>query len=115
MPAELLSAWLLVECEKRNLRFSEASRRAGVAPNTISAILNGQTPGLEVCKALAAFFGESPEYVLYLAGHIPHKPDFEVARLRSFARRIEALPPSAQEVIMTAAFSLLQAYEDLCE
>lgn len=40
-----LAQWLIEECEKRNLSWAEASRNAGVSPNTISQIVNGVKPG----------------------------------------------------------------------
>ena len=42
----------------------------GVDKGTISAIVRGTQPGLEVCKALATFFQQSPEHALRLAGHL---------------------------------------------
>jgi len=69
-----IAAWLLEECENRNLSWSQASRRAGVSRGMISAIVNGQRPGLETCKALAGFFKVPPERVLRLAGHLSNPP-----------------------------------------
>ena len=72
---EELRDWLNVECEKRNLSWREASLRAGVYAGAISAIMNGQRPGLEVSKALAQYFGASTEHVLRMAGHLPSLPE----------------------------------------
>lgn len=72
-PAELVE-WLYEELDRRNLAASKASVRAGLSPSAISDIVNGATPGLKVCKALAAFFGVPALYVLELAGHIEKAP-----------------------------------------
>jgi len=69
-----LRDWINAECEKRFLSWRQASIRAGINPGAISNIMNGERPGLEVCKALAQSFGTSPEYVLQLAGHLPPPP-----------------------------------------
>jgi len=65
-----VAQWLVEECRARNLSWREASLRAGVDKGTISAIVRGTQPGLEVCKALATFFQQSPEHALRLAGHL---------------------------------------------
>ena len=86
---EELRDWLNVECEKRNLSWREASLRAGVYAGAISAIMNGQRPGLEVSKALAEYFGASTEHVLRMAGHLPPLPDNGVdPRLQDTANRL---------------------------
>ena len=69
-----LARWLQEQCEQRNLSWARASRQAGVAPNTISGIMNGQRPGLEVSRALAKYFDVSTEFALRLAGHLPPAP-----------------------------------------
>ena len=66
-----LKDWLIDQCERRNLSWSEASRRAGVAPNSISEIVNGTRPGVKRLTALAEFFGVSPEYLMRMSGHLP--------------------------------------------
>jgi transcriptional regulator with XRE-family HTH domain len=66
-----LARWLTRECEKRNLSWTEASRRAGVAPNTVSQIVNGTPAGIKRLTALADFFSVPLDYVLKLAGHLP--------------------------------------------
>jgi transcriptional regulator with XRE-family HTH domain len=67
-----LVTWLIENCESRNLSWGEASTRAGLNRGAISAIINGQVPGLKVCLALADFFGVTPEFILRLAGHLPN-------------------------------------------
>ena len=65
-----LVAWLIQACETRDLSWAAASRRAGLSQGTISAIVRGTQPGLEICKGLAGFFGVPLEDVLRMAGHM---------------------------------------------
>ena len=100
--------WLNEQLERTNLSQSEASRRAGLGPNAISEIINGRTPGLKVCVALAEFFGHSPEWVLRLAGHLPDRAprDTQRAELRHKVERIAevlaTLPPDLQDRLADA-------------
>jgi len=66
-----LIQWIIQECEQRNWTWNEASIRAGLSRNSISAIIRGTQPGLKTCVALARVFNCPPEYVLQLAGHLP--------------------------------------------
>ena len=66
--------WLIQACETRGLSWAEASRRAGLSQGTISAIVRGTQPGLEICKGLAGFFGVPLEDVLRMAGHMTPVP-----------------------------------------
>ena len=104
-----LRDWLNEQCEKRGLTWREASIRAGVHAGAVSAIMNGQRPGLEVCKGLAQSFGTSPEHVLRLAGHLPPLPTSDNGlppELLSMAREIQDIwrrvheqdPEAAQEL-----------------
>ena len=88
MSAEL-KTWLIEQCDSRNLSWSEASRRAGVAPNTISEIINGTRPGVKRLTALAEYFGVSPEFLMRMSGHLPPLPDNGVdPRLQDTANRL---------------------------
>ena len=69
-----LVAWLTQACEARGLSWAEASRRAGLSQGTISAIVRGTQPGLEICKGLAGFFGVPLEDVLRMAGRMTPVP-----------------------------------------
>ena len=70
-----LADWLIRECEKRNLSWTEASRRAGVAPNTISQIVNGTPAGIKRLRALAEYFSVPVMYFQQLAGLVPISPN----------------------------------------
>lgn len=108
-----LQAWLMMECEQRNLSWSEASRRAGISSNSVSHIMNGQRPGLEVCKALALYFNKAPETVLRMAGHLPPIPlgsidpelRHKAEELQARWRRVREVDPEAAENLMRIAIS----------
>ena len=70
-----LAAWLVAECERRNLSWAEASRRANVSPNTISDAVAGTSIGPKRLLALAEFFETPPESVFRMAGILPPLPD----------------------------------------
>jgi len=54
MGTERLAQWLIAECARRGESYREASRKAGVANNTISEIINtGAQPGVKRLVALA--------------------------------------------------------------
>lgn len=107
MNHERLVGWIVHELEMRNLSQSEASRRAGLGPNAISEIVNGRTPGLRVCKALADFFSVSPEHVLRLAGHLP--PNLSPARQREFERVAELLASTPDGSVRREAMAAIVA------
>lgn len=88
-----LAQWLIEECEKRNLSWAEASRNAGVSPNTISQIVNGVKPGQKRLLALAEYFGASPERVFRMAGLLPDRAttDAQRAELRRKVEHIAEL------------------------
>ena len=98
-----LAQWLIEECEKRNLSWAEASRNAGVSPNTISQIVNGVKPGQKRLSALAEYFGASPERVFRMAGLLPDRAttDAQRAELRRkvehIAELLADLPPDLQD------------------
>ena len=120
MPRQELIDWLNDQLEKTNLSQSEASRRAGLGPNAISEIINGRTPGLKVCVALAELFGFSPEYVLRLAGHLPprypqHRRD---PRLQATAEKLfeiwdflAAVDPDALDRLLTIVVAQAEMVE----
>jgi transcriptional regulator with XRE-family HTH domain len=79
----LLTKWLLEMLRKHNLSAREASIRAGMSHGLVSYYLSGNTPSPDSCRKLAALFGEPPELVLQLAGHINPPPEQDL-----FLRRI---------------------------
>ena len=109
-PPELID-WVNEELNRKGIKGAEASRLAGVNVGAISEIINGQTPGLKICFALADFFGTPREKVLRLAGHLPAQPKaplVEVPYLQEFAQRVFDLPPERQRRVMEAALLLLE-------
>lgn len=98
---EQLQQWLKDKCAERNLSWREASIGAGLNPGAVSAILKGQRPGLDSCKALAKFFHVSPILLLQLAGHIEkptlNHPALHDPRFSYLAEMWQLLPDYAQD------------------
>lgn len=67
-----LARWIRRELQKRGLTQNQAAVYAGVAPATISEILNKEhIPKVETLFRLADYLDTSREQVLRLAGHLP--------------------------------------------
>jgi transcriptional regulator with XRE-family HTH domain len=104
--------WLIQACETRGLSWAEASRRAGLSQGTISAIVRGTQPGLEICKGLAGFFGVPLEDVLRMAGHMtpvpapPWPPE-----LVALVREVEDLPPPVRRAVIRAWRAVLEGIQ----
>jgi len=116
-----LAQWLIEECEKRNLSWAEASRNAGVSPNTISQIVNGVKPGQKRLSALAEYFGASPERVFRMAGLLPDRAttDAQRAELRRkvehIAELLADLPPDLQDRLADAIIVQAEASKAVFE
>jgi len=106
-----LADWLIQQCEQRNLSWAEASRRAGVSPNTISQIVNGVPPGVKRLSALAEFFGVSNGYLFNLAGllsepltpgnnHIPAEEQARIDHIIKVWREVAELDPGSLGVLL---------------
>lgn len=124
-----LAEWLIAKCRERDLSWSEASRRAGVSPNTISQIVSGVSPGRVRLTALADFFGMPVVELFRMAGHIPPqvRPDDIPPEIRAkvdaitriwrellamdpeSARRLSDIALSQAEMVMAAHRSGLRA------
>ncbi len=106
-----VAQWLIEECEARELSWAGASRRAGVDKSTISMIVRGHRPGLEACRALAAFFGVPTEHALRLAGHLSGGDDAPLLSpaVRDMALELERLPPEVQKPLLAVWRSVLDA------
>lgn len=107
--ASPIAAWLVEECEKRNLSWSQASLRAGLSRGTVSAIINGQQPGLEVCKALAQFFNVPIEHLLRLAGHLPTPPSPRDAEEEDIITLWRQLPAWKRKDLLVQARAVIEA------
>lgn len=64
----IFSEWLSKKIEESGLSYSELARRGGTSHARISQVIGGETPGADFCVKIARALGESPEYVLRLAG-----------------------------------------------
>lgn len=114
---EQLIQWLNEQCEEGNMTWREASLKAGLNPGAISAIMNGQRPGLETCKALAKLFDVPVEFVLRIAGHLPPHPDHAdlaptaQAELEEIERIVRGLPEDLQDEFAREILAMAKAME----
>ena len=107
-----LVAWLIQACETRGLSWAEASRRAGLSQGTISAIVRGTQPGLEICKGLAGFFGVPLEDVLRLAGHLtPARAATWPPELVALVQEVDDLPPPLKRAAIKAWRAVLEGIQ----
>lgn len=104
-----LAQWLIDACRERDLSWAEASRRSGLSQGTISAIVRGTQPGLEICKGLAGFFGVPLEDVLQMAGHMTPAPSPAwPPELVALVREVESLPAPLQRAVIKAWRAVLE-------
>jgi len=103
-----VAEWLIAQCQAHQLSWREASLRAGVDKGTISAIVRGHQPGLDVCKALAAFFRVPPEHLLRLAGHLEPVAEDLPPEVSLLLRELEQLPEPMQRIAVEAWRSILE-------
>lgn len=116
-----LATWLITECEKRNLSWAEASRRANISPNTISDAVNGTSIGHKRLLALAEFFGRAPEDVFRMAGLLPPLPSSNnglppeivaaTLEIQEIWRRVYRMDPEAARELMMIAKIQGDAFE----
>ena len=67
-----LTDWLSNQLEARGWGYNELARRAGLSSGTVSNVMAERSnPGLEFCVGVAEAFGESPVYLLRMAGLLP--------------------------------------------
>lgn len=88
-----LSYWINDELGKKGWSQRELARRAKVSHATISRVIAGQVePTFDFCAAIAAQFGEMPEYVFRKAGLLPELPGGDnsplVSRLTEVVKRL---------------------------
>ena len=112
-PTPPLAEWLTAACQKRELSWAEASRRAGLHQGAISAYVRGKQPGLDACKALSSFFQVPLEYVLQLAGHadIARSLSELPPELRTLVHDIEQLPEPLQRAVIKAWRAVLEGIQ----
>lgn len=99
---DALKVWLHQQMDARNLSQTAASKRAGLAPNAISEIMNGVNPGIEKCKALASYFGVPLSKVLVLAGHIETPADERAFLTEEIVTALSSLTDSAKQRLLRA-------------
>jgi transcriptional regulator with XRE-family HTH domain len=112
MQEENLGDWLITQCNRRGLAWSEASRQAGVAPNTISLIVGGTPAGVKRLTALASYFDVDVEFLMRLSGMLPPRPDsdeidpelrYKAEELLAIWRRLKAIDPESADRLVGIA------------
>lgn len=96
---EAFIEWLNEELRKRNWSQNELARESGFTSTIISRVMNGQRPGLEVCKKLAETFDTDLILVLERAGHIS-MPSTVSWKARFAVSKIIRLPDTDLEQII---------------
>jgi len=97
--------WISEEIKKRRWTQNELARAAGLSSGLVSRIMNGQRPGLQVCKDLARALDLPIDTVLELAGHLPREDDLDpdLEQIKNIFRK---LPPAARKALLGVAHSL---------
>lgn len=89
--------WLRAEIDKAGLSVSDAARKIGVPPATVSRWINGsRVPLSDSCHLIATGLDINPDVVLFMAGHTRALdralPEYERARdIRTLTRVAETL------------------------
>ena len=110
---EKLQKWLEEKCNEQNLSWREASLRMGLNAGFVSAVMGGQVPGLESCKAIANFFHVSPVLILQMAGHIENIPNSPILdpRLQYLISMWPLLPGYAHDIFIRQV-QAMEIYND---
>jgi len=108
---ERLAEWLVRGCEERNWSWNEACRKAGLAENAISKIVNGQgRAGLKSCYGFARAFGVPLATMLELAGiEKPRARGSTVPELMSLIDVVAEQPQELQHIVARPWASTLDA------
>lgn len=79
--------------EKRGWSHAELAGRAGLTPSYISLVMNRhKKPGRGFCRKVAMAIGNSPGWVLRLAGHLPPIPEERRRESERMAEMLASLP-----------------------
>ncbi len=105
MKNKTFAKWLKEEIHKRHRSQNELARAAGLSSGLASRIMNGQRPGLQVCKDLARALDLPVGTLLELAGHLPREDDLdpELEQLETIFRKSS---PTARKALLGVAHSL---------
>ena len=105
MKTKTFAEWLKEETHKRHWTQNELARAAGLSSGLASRIMNGQCPGLQVCKDLARALDLPVVTLLELAGHLPREDDLDpdLEQLKTIFRK---LSPMARKALLGVAHSV---------
>jgi transcriptional regulator with XRE-family HTH domain len=108
-----MQKWLVEEMKKRGWSQRELSRRSGLPQSTLSQAIRGKrkiTP--DVCTGIAQALGESPEYVMRLAGILPPASLEDDSTLQELIELVRHLSPeNRQDVLEYIRFRLQQQHK----
>lgn len=103
-----LRNWLTLELDRRRLSIRELARQADISHALVSKVLAGKMPpSADFCLKVARALGESPDWLLRLAGLLPpaaNVPDDDplVRELLEIVRRLS--PEDRREILQFARF-----------
>jgi transcriptional regulator with XRE-family HTH domain len=101
-----LTDWLSNQMEARGWGYNELARRAGLSSGTVSNVMAERSnPGLDFCVGVAGALGESPEYVLRMAGLLPAVESSEGREERAL-HAFRQLSPDQQEAAIAMLHGL---------
>lgn len=104
--------WLSTELEKSELSPIELSKCANIHKGTLSNILNGKrSPTLDICNAIAYFWGLPQEFVLHKAGIVQDIPESDEEDYRLWIQAFRTLPGADKKEIL--ALMCLKAQEGI--
>lgn len=99
--------WLIAQMDDRGWNNSDLARRAGLAPSTISTVVNGQKrPGPEFCSGVAVALDVPPVIVFRKAGLLP-PIDPETERSRELQYLFRRLGDEDQTIMLTILRAML--------
>jgi len=99
--------WLIAQMDDRGWNNSDLARRAGLAPSTISTVVNGQKrPGPEFCTGVAVALDLPPVIVFRKAGLLP-PADPETEERREAQYLFSQLIDEDQTTVLTIMRALL--------
>lgn len=94
-----LAAWLKRKKDETNWSQRKIASKAHIATGTVSNILDGHIPGVDIIQQLAKVFGDNPETVLEIAGivQLSDVPADAAFQEKNTIRRIRQFPPEDQQ------------------
>lgn len=108
-----LRDFLVQQCKERDLSVRSLSVNSGLSPETVHSIINrNYQPTLFSLNRLADYLGVKREYLWQLAGLLEDmdygdETTFNDSRLRFHLARVDKLPESARNLIISVVAALI--------